>query len=111
MTAHEDRRTDPRYKTNVSLILQTFESLDVHPVRERDHSNNGVSFTNSFNLKPGTVVHIRHENCPEGCLGGDACNTCRSTTLAVVQWCQKGEHSERPVYQIGAKFFEYGIGY
>ena len=89
MPEYIERRSNPRYHTIVPRIVRIYNSSHSHRARELNHSNNGIFFENSDVLKSGTIIQIRRENCPKNCTGGRACESCRMTTLATIQWCKK----------------------
>lgn len=111
MDSHDEKRGELRYKTKSSIIFQLFNSFKYYPAEEFNHSGRGISFVNNNYLKSGSIIHIRRVKCPENCTRGIACECCRTTTLATVRWCQKNEGSSESSYLVGAKYFEYGIGY
>ena len=111
MESYDEKRGELRYKSKSSIIYQKFNSLEYHPAEEFNHSDSGISFVNSHFLKSGTVVYIRRVKGQENCDRGISCECCRTTTMATVRWCQKSEDSEGSSYSVGAKYFEYGIGY
>ncbi len=111
MPEYIERRSNPRYHTIVPRIVRIFNSSHSHRARELNHSNNGIFFENSVDLKSGTIIQIRRENCPKDCTGGKACESCRMTTLATIQWCKKNITEGIPSYSVGAKYFPHSIGY
>ncbi len=111
MDSHDEKRGELRYKSNSSIIFQIFNSVEYYNAEEFNHSGRGISFVNSHYLKSGTVVYIRRAKGQENCSRGIACECCRTTTLATVRWCQKNEGSSESTYSVGAKYFEYGVGY
>ena len=111
MNGLDERRAEKRYRTNVPVIFQTLSAFDYHGAKELDHSNSGVSFEGSDGLKPGAIVCIRRESCPDNCQNGDACESCRTISLATIKWCNEKGAADLPLYSVGAKYFEYGIGY
>ncbi len=111
MDSYDEKRGELRYKTKSSIIFQIFNSFEYYPAEKFNHSGRGISFVNSHYLKSGTVIYIRRVKCQENCTRGIACESCRTTTLATVRWCQKNEGSSGSSYSVGAKYFEYGIGY
>lgn len=111
MVGHNDRRRNRRYDTDIPIIFRTFSSLDDHRAKELNHSYNGISFEGGVCLKPGIILYVRHDKCPENCPNGKACEGCRSATLATVKWCYEKEASKAGSYNVGARYFEYGIGY
>ena len=110
MNGLDERRAEKRYRTDVPVIFQTLSGFDYLRAKELNHSNSGISFEASVALKPGAIVYISHERCPENCPKGDACESCRTTILATVKWCHENI-SSKMTYLGGAKYFEYGIGY
>jgi len=111
MESYDEKRGELRYKSNSSIIFQIFNSVEYYPAEEFNHSGRGISFVNHHYLKSGTVVYIRRVKGQENCGRGISCECCRTTTLATVRWCQKNEDSDDSSYSVGAKYFEYGIGY
>jgi hypothetical protein len=111
MDSYDEKRGELRYKSNSSIIFQIFNSVEYHNAEEFNHSGRGISFVNSHYLKSGTVVYIRRVKGQENCSRGISCECCRTTTLATVRWCQKNEDSSESSYSVGAKYFEYGVGY
>ncbi len=112
MHGHREKRTDKRYKTSTPLIVSpTFESFDYYRATELNHSNNGISFKGGFGLKPGTIILIRRENCPENCNRSKACGNCRMTSLATITWVNESKVPGVDSYSFGAKYFPYAIGY
>ena len=112
MNGLDERRAERRYGIDVPVIFQLFCSSSYHRHRAKklNHSNSGVSFEASVGLKPGAIVYIRRKRCPDSCQKGKACESCRTTTLATVKWCHENTPSKM-TYSLGAKYFEYGIGY
>ena len=111
MAGNNERRRGMRYKTNAEMLLGKFNSFDYCCAKESNHSSNGISFKCDLNLKPGTIIQIRRKGCPEDCPKGDACDNCRMTALATIKWCHENKTQTETSYFIGAKYFEYGIGY
>lgn len=114
MESYDEKRREERYESQSSIIYQIFNSVENHPAIEFNHSDNGISFSNSHYLKSGTVLYIRRVKGQENCSRGVTCECCRTATLATVRWCQKNEDSKDSndsSYSVGAKYFEYGIGY
>ena len=109
MNGLNERRRERRYRMDAPIIIQTFSGFDYHRAKESNHCNNGVSFEASVVLKPGAIVYIRREKCPENCQEKGACGSCRTTTLATVKWCNKNKAAGLPFYSVGAKYFEYGV--
>jgi len=100
-----EKRKDPRHKLNASLICQTNLSGTNYYAKKLDHSIAGISFKSQYDFKPGTIIYIRRECCPQNCPGGKACEGCRTVTLATVKWCQKFEDESTGAYLAGAKYF------
>ena len=111
MPGNIEKRKDPRYRTNVLITFRLFNFSDCHQAKELNHSNNGICFENSNYLKSGTIIHILRENCPKNCNRGRACESCRTTTLATIQWCKQNKTAGAVSYSIGAKYFPHNIGY
>ncbi len=99
-----DRRKESRYKVSASIIYQINLSGTDYPAKKSDHSCTGVSFWSNHDLKPGTVVYVRHGGCPPGCQGGDMCEGCRTATLATVKWCRQSQNTDREMYCVGVKY-------
>ena len=100
-----EKRKDSRHRMNASLICQTNLSGVNYHAKKLDHSDTGLSFKSNYDLKPGTIIYIRRESCPQHCPGGKACESCRTVTLATVKWCQRFEGEEMGLYQTGARYF------
>ena len=111
MECYDEKRGELRYDTKSSIVFQIFNSVEHHPAEKYNHSGRGISFVNNHYLKSGTVIYIRRVKCQENCTPGIACEGCRTTALATVRWCRKNEDSDDSSYSVGAKYFEYGIGY
>lgn len=107
----DEKRAEKRYSIKAPLILKLFPSFDPHPAQNVNQSNNGISFESGVGFKPGTIVFIRREGCPENCPAGKACESCRTIGLATIIWCKKNGAAEPFLFSAGAKYFEYGIGY
>ena len=107
----DERRAEKRYGTDASVIFQLFCSSVYHRAIELNHSNSGVLFEGNVGLKPGAIVYIRRASCPQDCPKGDACESCRTISLASIKWCNEKGAADLPLYSVGAKYFEYGIGY
>jgi hypothetical protein len=100
-----EKRKDSRHKLSASLICRTNLSGANYRAKKLDHSNTGISFKSHYDLKPGTIVYIRRESCPQNCPGGRACESCRMVTLATTKWCQQSEGERTGLYLTGAKYF------
>jgi hypothetical protein len=100
-----EKRQDSRKRLNAPLICQTYLSGSNYHAKKIDHSSTGLSFKSQYDLKPGTIIYIRRECCPQNCPGGKACEGCRTVTLATVKWCQKFEGESTGAYLTGAKYF------
>lgn len=107
----DERRAERRCGAEMPAILKLFPSFDPYRTKEINHSTCGISFEAGVCLKPGAVVYIRHQGCPENCPQGKACESCRTVGLATIKWCNEKGAADLPLYLVGAKYFEYGIGY
>jgi len=96
---------DFQQKVNASLIYQINLSGVDYRAKKLGHSSTGISFKSYYDLKPGTIVYIRHECCPPNCPGGKACESCRMVTLATVKWCRKIANEGMDSYFVCAKYF------
>ena len=109
MTPQNERRENKRHNIHSPMIFKIFHSAEDCKGVELNHSNDGVAFKSRVCLKPGTIIHIRRESSPTN-KDSRACAGYRMNTLATVLWCNKDE-TEGEAYFVGAKYFEYGIGY
>jgi len=100
-----EKRKDSRRKVDASLIYQINLSGDHYSAKKFDHSSSGISFKGNYDLKPGTTIYIRREGCPSNCPGGQACEGCRTVTLATVKWCHQIKEAGMEPYWVGAKYF------
>jgi len=109
----DEKRAERRCRTDVPIIFQVFcsSSSVYHRAIKYNHSNGGVYFEGNVGLKPGAIVCIKRESCPQNGPQGDACESCRTITLATIKWCNEKGATDLPLYSVGAKYFEYGIGY
>jgi hypothetical protein len=111
MIGNEERRKNQRCKAYIPIIFRIFNSPDYSPVKELNHSNNGISFHTRFDLKLGTIIQVRCEGLHKSYYCNSSCEGCRITTLATIKWCHENRVAGAPSYLVGAKYFEYGIGY
>lgn len=111
MAGKEERRKNPRCEAYIPIIFRPFNSPDYSPAKELNHSNNGISFQTRFDIKPGTIIQVRSEGMYKSHSCNRSCEGCRTTTLAKILWCHKNETSGTASYSVGAKYFEYGMGY
>jgi hypothetical protein len=93
------------------MLKETDNSFNSHQAKELNHSHSVISFEVDICLKPGAIVYMRREICPQNCPNGDACESCRTIGLATIKWCNKRGAADLPLYSVGVKYFEYGIGY
>ena len=111
MIGCSEKRLNERYPTNIDKDIRPFNAVEFHRAKEMNHSSNGISFTLPVELKPGTVIQIVRTACPENCQKGRVCESCRQLSLATVKWCRENNGGGMRSYSVGAKYFEYGIGY
>jgi len=104
MAKLNEKRKDSRHRLNAALICRTNLSGVAYHAVKLNHSSAGISFKSHYDLKPGTVVYIRRENCPPNCPGAPACESCRTVTLATVKWCKPFERKGN-TFLTGAKYF------
>jgi len=109
MDAFKEKREEKRYCIRAPIIFRKFFDSDRYPAEILNHSRAGVAFTGDVALKPGAILHIRRIACAENCPMGEACEGCRSITLAEVKWCNEIQKASSDAYVIGARYFEYGL--
>ena len=111
MIGKEERRNGPRCKAHIPIIFRTFNAPDYFTAKEVNNSNRGISFQTRFDLKPGTVVQVRCQGVYKSNQCNSSCEGCRTNTLAKIQWRRENKVAGALLYFVGAKYFEYGIGY
>jgi len=111
MAGLQDKRNGKRYRIQAPIIFRRMTGFDYHQGQKVNHSDGGLAFTCNTSLHPGSIVLIRHSGCPDDCVRGEACFSCRSVALATVRWCNSNTPSKDHSFSVGAKFFDYGIGY
>ncbi|MEW6673962.1 MAG: hypothetical protein AB1427_19900 [Thermodesulfobacteriota bacterium] len=104
MATIDEKRKGSRYRLNAALVCRTNLSGAAYQAKKIDHSDAGISFRSNYDLKPGTIVYIRRESCPQNCPGEEACESCRTVTLATVKWCRHREVNGTGSYLTGAKY-------
>lgn len=109
MEVFEEKREEKRRCIKAPIIFRKFFDSDRYPAEILNHSRAGVAFKGDVAMKPGAILHIRRIACAENCTMGEACEGCRSTTLAEVKWCKGIQKTSRDAYLVGAKYFEYGL--
>ncbi len=111
MVGCQERRLTERYGIHLDKLIRPFNADVLHRARETNHSGKGICFALPVALKPGTVIQIIRTECSEKCQGGPECSSCKQNILATVIWCLENNGEGMRSYSIGAKYFEYGIGY
>ena len=99
-----NKRHSVRYRSAPTLTYQYSLFSEKYRARGFNHSEDGISFECANEIKPGTIVFIRRNECIQGGSRCDNCTGCKAITFATIKWCLKVDGFPAERYRIGAKY-------
>lgn len=99
-----NQRQSMRYRSNPTLTFQFSMFSEKYRAKGSDHSEEGLSFESSYEIKPGTIVFIRRNECIQSGLRCEDCKGCKAITFATIKWCTKVKEMPAEKYRIGARY-------
>ena len=99
-----NKRQSTRYRSAPTLTYQYSLFAEKFRAKGADHSEDGISFECNNEIKPGTIVFIRRNECIQSGTRCDNCNGCKAITFATIKWCEKVKETPTEKYRIGAKY-------
>ena len=69
-----------------------------------DYSEDGLSFESHDEIKPGSIVLIKHLNCDDCLDKNEIAKGCRTATFATVKWNQERSKLGTSLYQTGTQY-------
>ena len=99
-----NQRQSLRYRSNPSLTFQFSLFSEKYGAKGADHSEDGLSFECNHEIKPGTIVFIRRDQCIQKGLKCEDCKGCKAITFATIKWCNKVKEMPAEKYRIGARY-------
>jgi len=105
MKSNTDKRACERHSHTAPILFSYFNKEYSYEAQTLNLCDGGMRFKSEVLLQPGATVYIRVKNFqPGGSSNGD-CRGLRSVTLAEVKWCKEALDENRPLYEIGAKYY------
>ena len=99
-----EKRKLKRNRCHVPLTYQSAvfgESFDGTGI---DYSDDGLSFESQNEIRPGTIILIKHLNCDNCTDEHEIAKGCRTATFATVKWSQERNNNGASVFQSGAQY-------
>ena len=106
MRIYNDKRACERRRHKATIEFSYFNRKQCYEAQTVNHGDEGMCFKSEVSLKPGTTVSVRVKSLhPNGICSGN-CRGLRLITLAEAKWCKEISSETKPVYEIGAKYFQ-----
>jgi hypothetical protein len=106
MKTYTDKRSCARHSHTAPISFSYFNKEYSYEAQTLNFCDEGMRFKSEVLLQPGATVYIRVKKFhPDGFSNGD-CRGLRSASLAEVKWCKEVINENRPLYEIGAKYYE-----
>ena len=105
MDAALEKRISCRHKIQGVITLHTsFMTPNVINAYLLNHSEEGICFSSTKKLVPGTTILFRSvDNQSFATEDDDSCQL-RSISMVTIKWCQESSRSYKPVYIYGANY-------
>ena len=105
MASNLEKRISVRRTTKGSITLYSSigacKEIDGHLL---NISEQGICFTTTTRLAPGTTILFKATNADYACTGREVECQLRTISLVTVKWCHESSQYDLPCYIVGATY-------
>ena len=106
METNAEKRACERHSYTAPIAFSYFNKEHCFEAQTVNHCAEGMCFKSNFFLQTGATVYIRVKKFHPDVSSNCDCRGLRSATLAEIKWCKEALNENRPLYEIGAKYYE-----